>query len=437
MSRKCGYSGSSGDKGTEMLLGLCRFSRFFFLFFLFICREDSFRSLYYRLFLPPQSPSALDHFYTVHRSPFPYTVLFIGPDGEEDALPSAIISRSNRVFRTSLQKAGVSFTMPNSNRTLTNTAAGGEAVGAGESGAPVPAIGSTTNMDLDDESSLLAARLQARKDEKQEKDEDLSAASVLLIQGRQELHALYSFLLLQDRRELHVPTLLASTPFLNGTTQQVNIVRVGAQSKQVVPSSKLELNKPIGLKESASAASSAPTSTALQSEFALDLIGPILPATAVRLFTLLQRTQQGQFQAYLSSDFPGMNLNCVSTVAVSYPPSHVMPVVKLRAHSLRSRFSLRTANGFTSQPKLARFSLAGTCLQLDMIAAPGLVVRGKCGLSSCLGVVCLQSALRTSSVSHLVGKQAISTIGALKRIKCESSAIDGLKYLVELSTATH
>jgi hypothetical protein len=159
------------DAAVRNALCGCSFSSPLHSRWLVRAREDSFRSLYYRLRLPPTSPSNLDHFYTVHRWPFAFTVLFIGADGEDDTVPSAIISRSNRSFRTLLQRHGVTYTMPNSTRPERTTSE--------------PNIdGPPATMDLDNEAAL-QQRIQQRKEEKMEKDEDLSAASVLLIQGRQ------------------------------------------------------------------------------------------------------------------------------------------------------------------------------------------------------------------------------------------------------------
>lgn len=325
--------------------------------------EDSFRSLYYRLRLPPHSPSYLDHFYTVHRSPYAFTVLFLSADGD-DSKVTAMISRSNRAFRTALQKAPVPYTMPNSTR----------AAAAGETnGADAAALGGHPQ-DMDD--SMIQARLQQQKEDKLEKDEDLSAGSVLLVQGRHDVHCLYDFLLHQDRRELNVPTLLASTVFLNSTLQSLNIVRVGAQTKSAAG---MQRQDSLGLTKTPSMFGAfSPTAqggpAGLAKEFALDITGPILPASAVRMFALLARTQRS-FTAHLSSDYPGMNLNCVDSV--------------VQMDSLRNQ--------------------------------------------ACLGI-CTQKALRTSTVVYLHGKQPVSCIGALRRVKCEVAETGLTRYLVDLNS---
>ena len=118
-----------------------------------------------------------------------------------------------------------------------------------------------------------------------------------------DLHCLYDFLLHQDRRELNVPKLLASNVFLNATTQALNVVRVGAMARTKIESTPKQ----------AMMGSCMTTPT----EFVLDITGPILPASVVRLLALFNRTQEGDFQAVFSSDFPGMNLNCVDSVLVS------------------------------------------------------------------------------------------------------------------------
>jgi hypothetical protein len=120
-----------------------------------------------------------------------------------------------------------------------------------------------------------------------------------------DLHSLYDFLLHHDRRELNLPTLLASSVFLNSTSQALNIIRVGAQTRSAAArTDAAPVGKTLG-------------GAGLQMEYALDITGPIMPASVVRMLALFNSTQQGNFQAYLSSDYPGMNLNCVSSMLVS------------------------------------------------------------------------------------------------------------------------
>lgn len=263
--------------------------------------EDAFRSLYMRLRLPSSSQSHLDHFYTLHRFPFAFTCLFTGAGPETGTPVSAVISRSNRMLRQAMMKSGVQFTMPNSN--LPQRTYSEDVTVANANIDPI-------SLDAD---AALQARIQQRKDEKLEKDEDLTPASVLLIQGKQYVHCLYDFLLHQDRRELNIPTLFASSTFLNGSTQQLNIVRVGAQIQR----QKSAETFTTGITPKSAALTITTSSAPLQTEYALDIIGTILPASVVRLVNLLHHTQKGQFQAYFSSDFPGMNLNCVGSALVS------------------------------------------------------------------------------------------------------------------------
>jgi hypothetical protein len=333
--------------------------------------EDSFRSLYYRLRLPPHSPSYVDYFYTVHRSPYAFTVLFLAADEDSKASAiTALVSRSNKVFRTALQKAGVQYTMPNSTR--------GERADAAAAAAAASVLGANPQ-EMDD--ATIQARLQQQKEDKLEKDEDMTAASVLLIQGRERVHCLYDFLLHQDRRELNVPTLLASTVFLNSTLQSLNIVRVGAQTKMAAGGTGT-LQRQESLTKSASMfgafspmAGQGGGANALVKEYALDITGPILPASAVRMFSLLARTQKSNFTAHLSSDYPGMNLNCVEKA--------------VQMDALRN------------QPSLG---------------------------------LCTQKALRTSTVTYLHGKQPVSCIGALRRVKCEVAENGASRFLVDLNT---
>jgi hypothetical protein len=137
--------------------------------------EDSLRSLYFRLRLPPDSPAWLDHFYTVHRGGgglLSYTVLFLAADAEEpeeaEAGPAAIISRSNRGLRAVLAAKGVEFTMPNSPSALQQQQQRDAA--AGLNGADAPG---------EDAAPVKPASRHARL-----QDEDMTAASVLLIRGR-------------------------------------------------------------------------------------------------------------------------------------------------------------------------------------------------------------------------------------------------------------
>jgi len=182
-----------------------------------------------------------------------------------------------------------------------------------------------------------------------------------------DVHALYDTLLNQERerRELDMPTLLCSSVFLNGAVQSVNIVKVGAGSKNTAASS--------GAGAAAASPSAAPGGSSMTDVYTLDIAGPLLPASVVRLLTLFQSSQRGSFHAtFAPSDYPGQNLNCVSSV--------------IQMDSLRNQ------------------------------RAFGL---------------CTQDSLATHSQVHLAGKQSIRSIGAIKRIKCEGGV-----FRVELHTQT-
>jgi len=177
-----------------------------------------------------------------------------------------------------------------------------------------------------------------------------------------DVHALYDTLLNQERerRELDMPTLLCSSVFLNGAVQSVNIVKVGAGTKNTTGSASALLS---------SASSS--SSSSMTDVYTLDIAGPLLPASVVRLLTLFQSSQHGSFHAtFAPSDYPGQHLNCVSSV--------------IQMDSLRNQ------------------------------RAFGL---------------CTQDSLATHSQVHLAGKQSLRSIGAIKRLKCEAGV-----FRVELHT---
>ena len=162
---------------------------------LWIQWEDSFRSLYYRTRLPPASPAWLDHFYSIHRGGpgsggglLTYCVLFLAADPDEaegedaegpgapgslEKAPAALISRSNRGLRAMLTAKGVGFTMPNDPRSRSEKAANqsGSLDGAAMTDGPDPL------------SRQLSTQQQKRINQSIA-DEDLTCASVLLVQGR-------------------------------------------------------------------------------------------------------------------------------------------------------------------------------------------------------------------------------------------------------------
>jgi len=384
--------------------------------------EESFRALYQRTRLPPGSPAWLDHFYTVHRggggrtgSALSFVVLFLAADAEPppdpatlqagepvpDTSPAAIISRSNRALRAMLAAKRVQFTMPNSAawpqvqqfasqqqqqqqqqtgatpRLLERSLS--EFGGAGEADAADTVGGSSA-----------ASKAAHARWSRLLLEEDGTAASVLLVRGRAAVHALYDALLNQERerRELDMPTLLASAPFLNASTQQVNVVKVGPivmANTQAAASSA----EP-ALRSSSNGLSKAPPPPPIQPPahgsslvglHTLELSGPLLPHSVVRLLSLLRRSQHGSFHAvFAPAEIPagggGSHLNAVADV---------LQMDSLRCH--------------TDAPPLA---------------------------------LCKQPTLAKHSASLLHGKQSIRTVGALKRVKTDGQH-HGLHFLVELA----
>lgn len=137
--------------------------------------EQSFISLYHE-FRSYNCP----HFYVVVDNK--YVILFVNDQQQEQV---AVISKTTKQFRSDLTKKGVSFTMPNYTPPSTTSAA------------------STLDDDLIDTSSKLRSFPSStvlRKQAREQKEIDSTPASVIVIQGRKDVHSLYDVLLNQEKR---------------------------------------------------------------------------------------------------------------------------------------------------------------------------------------------------------------------------------------------
>jgi len=170
-----------------------------------------------------------------------------------------------------------------------------------------------------------------------------------------DVQLLYDSLLNEERerRELDMPWLLCSSPFLHAATQAVNITRVGPAAVA---------GPAVNTANTGKAAVMQPQGRGGVAELhMLELSGPLLPSSVVRLLSLLRLTQRGSLRGFFAlSDLPCAHLNCISSV-----------------------------------------------IQMDSLR----------GLPYTLGL-CQQESLKQQVKTNMAGRQPINNCGPLRRIKC-------------------
>jgi hypothetical protein len=238
--------------------------------------ETAFRSIYFKF-----RNGETQYFYLDCSS---FTVLFVQDRASSDSehfTCYGIISRSSKGFRSLLIERGISFSQPNSRQ--------------------------SANVDHCEEYSLADfQRLEKSKPGSTrhssvdpEKEEDFSMASLLLLSGRSSVHQLFDFFLNDFSRSAdgirreEVPRILSSTPFLHCAMEKLEVVASGKQLKGPSGVNSIDrANSPLV-------------------QYYIDLVGPLLPTSNVRLLKLLKEAQKDEFTCRYWIDENSNNQNKV------------------------------------------------------------------------------------------------------------------------------
>lgn len=226
--------------------------------------ESSFRSLYYRLRV---GECAWFYYRTAIN-----VILFLGKRGTDRSdQHMAIISKSTSHLRMMLKAREVRFRMPLRGSETREVEEDGE----------------------QDESLAILRELEHRrpgstrlpKPTSTRRADDSTLSSILVVEGRQGVHALYDVLLNFNKRAEDVPVLLSEAAFVGASLQQLEVTR---------------------------------NSTTMSARggavrYALDVAGPVLPFSLAKMCHIFSQSQKGEFQVRSWASDTSSNVNALAT----------------------------------------------------------------------------------------------------------------------------